>query len=105
MTTAGVNGLRQINIISVFFFQSSTDSKDGGLSCKVCKSPYEVTRSSKLDWQLGFTSQHWLRTTVIVTVMCVAGASAWAVIQLFTDPYIRMLAASSALLVIYVCVR
>lgn len=92
------------NCLRRWLVESSSESKDG-LSCKVCKTPYEVTRSNKLDWQMGFTSQHCLRTTVIVTVMCVAGASAWAIIQLFGDPYIRMIAASTALLVIYVCVR
>lgn len=35
--------------------------------------------------------------------MAVSGA--WVIIQLFEDPYIRMISASVALLVIYVCVR
>lgn len=37
--------------------------------------------------------------------MCVSAIGAWVTIQLFEDPVIRMLAAGSALLIQYVCVR
>lgn len=84
---------------------SSIGSNKEALSCKVCKCPYEVEQTQKLDWQNGFNAQHWLKTGLIVTVMCVAGAGAWATIQLFNDQYIRMLAASLAVLVWYVCAR
>ncbi|KAK7791006.1 hypothetical protein R5R35_007900 [Gryllus longicercus] len=75
------------------------------LSCKVCGAPYQVQRGERLDWQHGFTTQHWLQTAAIVTCMCVSAAGAWVTIQLFEDPVIRMLAAGSALLIQYVCVR
>ncbi|XP_066999681.1 uncharacterized protein [Anabrus simplex] len=75
------------------------------LSCKVCGAAYQVERSNHLDWQHGFTTQHWLQTAAIVTCMCVSAAGAWVTIQLFEDPVIRMLAAGSALLIQYVCIR
>ncbi|CAG2054591.1 unnamed protein product [Timema podura] len=75
------------------------------LRCKVCNSPYQVQRGEHLDWQHGFTTQHWLQTVAIVTCMCVSAAGAWVTIQLFEDAVIRCLAAGSALLIQYVCVR
>lgn len=87
------------------FQSSSASTSKEPLSCKVCKCPYEVERTQKLDWQNGFDTQHWLKTAVIVTIMCVAGAGAWAAIQLFTDQYIRLLSAGLAVLVCYICAR
>ncbi|GJQ81385.1 hypothetical protein Trydic_g18251 [Trypoxylus dichotomus] len=78
---------------------------DKRLHCKVCKEPYDVRTSARLDWERGFTAHHWGSTAVIVTCLCVAVAGAWIVIQLFEDSYIRMLSASAALLVIYVCIK
>nr|CAD7458819.1 unnamed protein product [Timema tahoe] len=75
------------------------------LRCKVCNSPYQVQRGEHLDWQHGFTTQHWLQTVAIVTCMCVSATGAWVTIQLFEDAVIRCLAAGSALLIQYVCVR
>ncbi|PSN51653.1 hypothetical protein C0J52_09450 [Blattella germanica] len=89
------------NCMRYFFSSASPDS----LRCKVCGSAYQVEQGTRLDWQHGFTTQHWLQTAAIVTVMCVSAAGAWIVIQLFEDPLIRMLAAGSALLIVYVCVR
>jgi len=71
----------------------------------VCGTVYQVEQGTRLDWQLGFTTQHWLQTAAIVTSMCVSAIGAWVTIQLFEDPVIRMLAAGSALLIQYVCVR
>jgi hypothetical protein len=71
----------------------------------VCGAVYQVEQGTRLDWQHGFTTQHWLQTAAIVTSMCVSAAGAWVTIQLFEDPVIRMLAAGSALLIQYVCVR
>lgn len=65
----------------------------------------QVERGSHLDWQQGFTPQHWLQTAAIVTMMCVSGAGAWVLMQLYTEPGIRMLALGGALLVIYVSIR
>lgn len=75
------------------------------LHCKVCGSAYQVEQGTRLDWQHGFTARHWLQTAAIVTCMCVSAAGAWVTIQIFEDPVIRMLAAGSALLIQYVCVR
>ncbi|XP_022902573.2 uncharacterized protein [Onthophagus taurus] len=75
------------------------------LHCKVCKQPYDVHCTTRLDWEKGFTAQHWGSTAVIVTVLCVTVAGAWIVIQLFENSYIRIIAASIALLIIYVCIK
>lgn len=37
--------------------------------------------------------------------MCIAGVSAWVVIQLYTDPFIRVLTFGTAVLVGYVCIK
>ncbi|KRT81422.1 hypothetical protein AMK59_5657 [Oryctes borbonicus] len=83
----------------------TTSATDKRLHCKVCKEPYDVRTSARLDWERGFTAHHWGSTAVIVTCLCVAVAGAWIVIQLFEDSYIRMLSASAALLIIYVCIK
>lgn len=83
--------------------ESSTNPDS--LRCKVCGSDYQVEHGTRLDWQHGFTAQHWLQTAAIVTCMCVSIAGAWVTIQLFEDPVIRMLAAGGALLIQYICVR
>lgn len=75
------------------------------LKCKVCDQPYNVHATEKLDWERGFTAYHWGSTAFIVTCLCTAVAVAWTVIQLFEDPYIRMLSASLAVLVIYICIK
>lgn len=82
-----------------------SSSTPDSLRCKVCGTVYQVEQGTRLDWQLGFTTQHWLQTAAIVTSMCVSAIGAWVTIQLFEDPVIRMLAAGSALLIQYVCVR
>lgn len=83
---------------------ASTSNSDL-LRCKVCNCPYDVRSSARLDWERGFTAHHWGSTAVIVTCLCVAVAVAWIIIQLFEDSYIRMLSASVALLVIYICIK
>lgn len=75
------------------------------LRCKVCNYPYEVASSSKLDWERGFTSQHWGYTAVTVSSLCLVLAGAWITIQLYDNSYIRMISASLALLVVYICIR
>lgn len=37
--------------------------------------------------------------------MCVSGASAWVVIQLYVDPLIRVLTVGIAVLIGYVCIK
>lgn len=87
-----------------WLIESSSTSNDL-LRCKVCNCPYDVRSSARLDWERGFTAHHWGSTAVIVTCLCVAVAVAWIIIQLFEDSYIRMLSASVALLVIYICLK
>lgn len=73
--------------------------------CRVCNCPYEVAASNKLDWERGFTAQHWGFTAAIVTCLCLVVSGAWVTIQMFDNSYIRMLSASIALLVVYVCIK
>lgn len=92
-----------IIIYTLYLFQSSVNADS--LSCKVCGTKYNVEHASKLDWQNGITSRHCLQTIAIVTTMCGSSAAAWTLIQLVEGPIIRMLAAGTALLVMYVCIR
>lgn len=87
-----------------WLIESSSGSAEN-LRCKVCKCQYDVRSSTRLDWERGFTAQHWGSTAVTVTCMCVAVAVAWIVIQMFEHSYIRMISASVALLVVYVCLK
>ncbi|EZA56197.1 hypothetical protein DMN91_000521 [Ooceraea biroi] len=75
------------------------------LVCKVCNTKYNVEHASRLDWQNSLTPRHCLQTIAIVTMMCASSAAAWIVIQLVEGPIIRMLAAGTALLIMYVCIR
>ncbi|GAB1865461.1 E3 ubiquitin-protein ligase MARCH2 [Camponotus japonicus] len=75
------------------------------LICKVCNTKYNVEHASRLDWQNSLTPRHCLQTIAIVTTMCASSAAAWVVIQLVEGPIIRMFAAGTALLIMYVCIR
>lgn len=83
----------------------SSSSSSEPLRCKVCRYEYEVHQGGKLKWERGFTAHHWGVTASIVTLMCVSVAGAWIVIQLNDNPYIRILSASLALLVVYICIK
>uniref|UniRef100_A0A0K8TT33 Putative the ring-variant domain is a c4hc3 zinc-finger like motif found in a number of cellular n=1 Tax=Tabanus bromius TaxID=304241 RepID=A0A0K8TT33_TABBR len=83
----------------------SCSTSDAVLKCKVCGSPYEIERNNKLDWEKGFTVQHWAKTVILVTLMCITGACAWIIIQLYVDPIVRVLTAGCATLVAYVCIK
>ncbi|XP_059618468.1 uncharacterized protein LOC132262966 [Phlebotomus argentipes] len=85
--------------------ESCSKSDDVLLKCKVCDSPYEVKRTNKLDWEKGFTVQHWAKTVILVTLMCITGASAWVIIQLYVDPIVRVLTAGFAVIIGYICVK
>lgn len=37
--------------------------------------------------------------------MCITGASAWVIIQLYVDPIIRVLTAGFAIIIGYICVK
>ena len=84
--------------------ESSSGSTEA-LKCKVCNYEYDVCSTTKLDWERGFTSKHWGCNAVVITCLCVVVAVAWIIIQLYDNSYIRMLSASVALLVIYVCIK
>lgn len=88
-----------------WLMESSTSSAAEALKCKVCNTQYDVRSTSRLDWEKGFTAHHWGSTVVIVTCLCAAVAVSWIIIQVFEDSYIRMLSASVALLIIYVCIK
>lgn len=59
----------------------------------------------RLDWEKGFTIQHWSKTVILITLMCIAGASAWVVIQMYVDPLIRVMTVGIAVLIGYVCIK
>lgn len=61
--------------------------------------------SYRLEWEKGFTIQHWSKTVILITLMCIAGASAWVVIQLYVDPLIRVMTVGVAVLIGYVCIK
>ncbi|CAK1590929.1 unnamed protein product [Parnassius mnemosyne] len=76
-----------------------------GLKCKVCNTPYIVQETNRVEWERGFTSAHWARTVLAVCSVVGAAAAAWALVQLFPSPVVRVLCAGGALLVCYVAVR
>ncbi|XP_012266455.1 uncharacterized protein LOC105692075 isoform X3 [Athalia rosae] len=83
--------------------ESSMDADS--LACKVCGTKYNVERANRLDWQNGWTLHEWLHSIAIVSVMVASSYGVWVLIQLVEGPIIRMLAAGTALLIIYVCIR
>jgi len=82
----------------------SADHPDA-LKCKVCSVAYMVEKGSQFSLSHGFTPRQWLQTATTVTIMCVTLGAAWALIQLYTQPWIRMLAVSIGLLIQYICLR
>lgn len=83
----------------------SSSSSNEVLKCKVCNYEYDICKSTEVKWDRGFTAQNCSSTAFVVTVMCLAVAGAWITIQLYPNPYIRMVSASFALMIIYVCIR
>lgn len=82
----------------------SADNPDA-LKCKVCAAPYMVEKGSQFSLSHGFTPRQWLQTASVVTAMCITLGAAWAIVQLYSQPWIRMLAVSLGLLIQYVCLR
>jgi len=82
----------------------SADHPDA-LQCKVCSVAYMVEKGSQFSLSHGFTPRQWLQTATTVTIMCVTLGAAWALIQLYSEPWIRMLAVSIGLLIQYICLR
>ncbi|CAH0549990.1 unnamed protein product [Brassicogethes aeneus] len=87
------------------WLMESSSSSTGPLRCKVCNYAYDICSTTKLDWDRGFTYKHWGSTVFIVTCLCMVVAVSWIIIQLYDNNYIRMLSASVALLVIYLCIK
>ncbi|EDW12222.1 uncharacterized protein LOC6576794 [Drosophila mojavensis] len=85
--------------------ESCGSNNEAQLACKVCSHPYEIEKSKKLEWDKGFTIQHWMKTVILITLMCVTGATAWAIIQMYVDPLVRVLTVGVAVLIGYVCVK
>ncbi|XP_019881544.2 uncharacterized protein LOC109609334 [Aethina tumida] len=87
------------------WLMESSSSTSGPLRCKVCNYEYDICSTTKVEWDRGFTYQHWGSTAFIVTCLCMVVAVAWIIIQLYDNNYIRMLSASVALLMIYICIK
>ncbi|ENN71778.1 uncharacterized protein LOC109543800 isoform X2 [Dendroctonus ponderosae] len=87
------------------WLMESSSASNEPLRCKVCNYEYEICQNNELKWDKGFTAKHWGSTAVIVTCICMTIACAWIVIQLYDNSYIRMVAASVAVIIIYVCIR
>ncbi|EDW03095.1 uncharacterized protein LOC6562286 [Drosophila grimshawi] len=85
--------------------ESCGSNNEAQLACKVCSHPYEIEKSKKLEWDKGFTIQHWMKTVILITLMCVTGAMTWAIIQMYVDPLVRVLTVGVAVLIGYVCVK
>jgi von Hippel-Lindau disease tumor supressor len=64
-----------------------------------------VEKGSQFSLSHGFTPKQWLQTASLVTLMCLTLGGSWAVIQLYVEPWIRMLAVGIALLIQYICLR
>ena len=64
-----------------------------------------VEKGSQFSLSHGFTPRQWLQTASVVTLMCITLGAAWAIVQLYSQPWIRMLAVSVGLLIQYVCLR
>lgn len=60
---------------------------------------------SRMYWEKGFTIQHWAKTVILVTLMCVTTAGAWVIIHVYVDPIVRILTAGSAVIIGYVCIK
>ena len=99
------------NVRNVFtyltHFSTNLQSADNpeALKCKVCSAPYMVEKGSQFSLSHGFTPRQWLQTASLVTMMCMSLGGSWAVIQLYSEPWIRMLAVGIALLIQYLCLR
>lgn len=75
------------------------------LQCKVCSANYMVEKGSQFSLTQGFTTKQWLQTASFVTIMCLSVGGCWAVIQIYTLAWIRLIAVSATLLIQYICLR
>jgi len=83
----------------------SADNPDA-LKCRVCRAPYTVENGSQFSLlSHGFTLRHWLATAAAVAGMRGTIGGCWAVITLYPQAWVKMLAVGGGLLVQYVCLR
>ena len=47
----------------------------------------------------------WITTASIVSAVCLSMGGCWAVIQLYSEPWVKMLAVGAELLVVYISLR
>lgn len=59
----------------------------------------------RLYWERGFDIQHWTKTIILVSLMCITGVLAWIIISLNVDPIVRVLTAGFAIIIGYVCIK
>jgi hypothetical protein len=64
-----------------------------------------VEKGSEFSLSKGFTAKQWMQTASYVTIMCLSVGGSWAVIQLYSEAWIRTLAVGGALFVLYICLR
>lgn len=77
------------------------------ISAEGCRTQFQQQKNTcgihyRLDWEKGFTIQHWAKTIIIVTLMCITGAGAWVIIQLNEDSFVRVLVAGFAIIIGYI---
>jgi hypothetical protein len=82
----------------------TADNPDA-LNCKVCNASYMVEKGSQFSLAQGFTAKQWITTASIVSFVCLTMGGCWAVIQIYSQPWIRMLAVGSELLIVYISLR
>ncbi len=82
----------------------SADNPDA-LNCRVCNARYAVEKGSQFSLAQGFTAKQWVTTASIVTFVCLTVGGCWAVIQIYSQPWVRMLAVGAELLVVYISLR
>ncbi|CAG0900725.1 unnamed protein product [Darwinula stevensoni] len=84
------------------------ETGDGGaMRCRVCDTPYQLEWGAGSAFRGAFPMKrrHWVHTTLLTMVMCVAGIGAWAAFQVQASTGIKLLAVGLALVVHYLCVR
>ena len=87
------------------FYPQSADNPDA-LRCRVCHGRYMVEKGSQFSLLSdGFTVRQWVTSVSVVTVMVATLGAVWAVVQLYSQAWVRMVAVGAGLLVQYICLR
>lgn len=66
---------------------------------------YFIFLCYRLYWEKGFTINHWAKTIILISTICITTAFAWVIIQSYVDPIIRVLTAGVAILIGYICIK